>query len=255
MSQLQFGGMVPFIDRSTGEDVEVRVWGAFVGQGVDAHEAEPIRQWIMTALTRSAGSYEGDVRELPAKAAEWGAYVSSQLAPELAQRFQAQGQIQIHGVQIGGAPAKEAPAPAMGTTSPLAKAFVEEMSMTSAQAEQAAGIAKRFLAHGQASAGGGAEHQAYGQPISVTKGGAAPGAVGGAKHQAYGKPISVTKGGAAPGAVGGAKHQAYGKPISVTKHGAASKGQGSPSPAVERGSGIGGRQRGGRGDEGGGDAK
>ena len=103
MDQLQFGGTIPFQDRRNGGQVQVRVWGVYVGQGVDAHEQDAIQQWIMNALASSALQYDGDVHELPMKAHEWGSWVSQQIAPGLAQTFQAHGQIQIQGVQIEGA--------------------------------------------------------------------------------------------------------------------------------------------------------
>jgi len=101
--QLQFGGTVPFQDRNTGQQIPVRVWGVYQGHGVDAHEEQAIRDWIMNALTQSAAAYDGNVHELPAKAQEWGAWVSQQIAPAFQQQFQAQGQLLIHGVQIEGA--------------------------------------------------------------------------------------------------------------------------------------------------------
>jgi len=102
-AQLEFGGTVPFQDRSTGQQIPVRVWGVYQGHGVDAHEEQAIRDWIMNALTQSAAAYDGNVHELPQKAQEWGAWVSQQIAPAFQQQFQAQGQLLIHGVQIEGA--------------------------------------------------------------------------------------------------------------------------------------------------------
>jgi hypothetical protein len=107
--QVQFDGKVPFTDKRTGAQVEVRVWGTFVGQGIDAHEQQPIREWIINALATSAAAYEGDVQQLAQMGQEWGAYVSQQIAPNLARYFQVQGNLQVHGVQVLGA---AAPAPA-----------------------------------------------------------------------------------------------------------------------------------------------
>jgi len=101
--QVQFGGNVPFTDHNTGQPVQVRVWGVYVGQGVDPHEEQAIQQWIMNALATSAASYQGNVYELQGKAQEWGQWVSQQIAPGLAQAFQAQGQIHIQGVSLEGA--------------------------------------------------------------------------------------------------------------------------------------------------------
>lgn len=78
--QLQFGGTIPFNDRQRGGQVQMRVWGVYLGQSVDAHEESAIQQWIMNALATSAQQYDGDVYELPQKAVEWGSWVSQRYA-------------------------------------------------------------------------------------------------------------------------------------------------------------------------------
>ena len=111
MMELQFGGDVPFRDRSTGQQVMVNVWGVVAGTGIDAHEQDAIKQWVLNALASSAMTYDGEIQHLPQKAAEWGAYVWQQIGPQLYQQFQVQGNLQIHGVQL---PGGAAPAKAMG---------------------------------------------------------------------------------------------------------------------------------------------
>ena len=102
-SELRFDGKVSFPDKKAGGKIEVRVFGAFVGQGVDAHEEKPIREWIMNALASSALAFDGDVHELPRIAGEWGQYISQQISPQLAQYFNAHGQLHIQGVEVQGA--------------------------------------------------------------------------------------------------------------------------------------------------------
>jgi hypothetical protein len=120
--ELRFDGKVPFSDKRTGGKIEVRVFGVFVGQGVDAHEEKPIQEWIMNALASSALAFDGDVHDLPRIAGEWGQYISQQLSPQLAQYFNAHGQLHIQGVELPSAaqpayaappaqPAYSAPAP------------------------------------------------------------------------------------------------------------------------------------------------
>ncbi|MCB9593456.1 MAG: hypothetical protein H6719_12050 [Sandaracinaceae bacterium] len=195
--QLQFGGLVPFTDHGTGQQVQVRVWGIYAGQGVDAHEEQAIQQWIMNALATSAASYQGNVHELPAKAGEWGQWVSQQIAPGLAQAFQAHGQLHIQGVQIeggagggydksgggydksggaydkkgmGGAPM--AAAAAMSGGAPMAggggkadvaaMALMKDMGMSQDQAHRAAQIVIAALSGGGAAAMGAAPgHDPY----------------------------------------------------------------------------------------------
>lgn len=101
--ELRFDGKIPFPDRKTGARLEVRVFGVFVGQGVDAHEEKPIQEWIMNALASSALAFDGDVHDLPRIAGEWGQYISQQLSPQLAQYFNAHGQLHIQGVEVPGA--------------------------------------------------------------------------------------------------------------------------------------------------------
>ena len=182
--QLQFGGVIPFNDRASGVPVQVNVWGTFVGTGVDAHEEAAIQQWIMNALASSAASYDGNVHDLPARAQEWGQWVSQQLNPQLAQTFQAQGQIQIQGVQIQGAPGAAAPMagkdpygkmatsgakPMAAGGSPLldkaASAIAARLGVPHAQAHQAAAIVMEVLqAHGALSGGMGAPAGAVHDP-------------------------------------------------------------------------------------------
>lgn len=147
MGQLQFSGNVPFVDRRTGGKVEVRVWGVFAGAGIEPHEEQPIREWIMNALMSSALAFDGDVYELPKIAGEWGEYVSQQISPQLAQYFKAHGQLQIHGIEVaGGAPvsAKQSgPTPASSGGSLLeaaASALASRMGVPHDQARQAAAI-------------------------------------------------------------------------------------------------------------------
>ncbi len=151
--QLQFGGVVPFTDRATGQPVQVRVWGVYMGSGVDAHEQHAIQQWIMNALATSAAQYDGNVHELPAQAGEWGAWVSQQIAPGLAQAFQAHGQIHIQGVSIegSGAPMKSASAPMAGGKADLAaQALMKQLGMPQDQAYRAAQIVIDVLGAGGA---------------------------------------------------------------------------------------------------------
>jgi hypothetical protein len=160
--QLQFGGTVPFPDRHTGATVNVRVWGAYVGTGIDAHEEGAIQQWILNALAESAAAYDGDVHALPSMAHEWGGYVSQQLGPQLAAQFQAQGQVQIHGVQIEGpaavskgmaTPQKVGAAPKSGAggdavLEKAASALTARMGLPPEQAYQAAAIVLEVLRGG-----------------------------------------------------------------------------------------------------------
>lgn len=151
--QLQFGGVVPFTDRATGQPVQVRVWGVYMGSGVEAHEQHAIQQWIMNALATSVAQYDGNVHELPAQAGEWGAYVSQQIAPGLAQAFQAHGQIHIQGVSIegSGAPMKSPGAPMAGGKADLAaQALMKQLGMPHDQAYRAAQIVIDALGAGGA---------------------------------------------------------------------------------------------------------
>ena len=182
--QVQFGGNVPFTDQNTGQPVQVRVWGVYVGQGVDAHEEDAIQQWIMNALATSAASYQGNVHELPSKAQEWGAWVSQQIAPGLAQAFQAQGQLQIQGVAIEGqgAPAKQAPPMAAvgggGQADVAAAALMNQLGISHQDAMQAANIVLQSLGLAGAGApqGGyakaGYKQAGYKQPDAYAKKGA-----------------------------------------------------------------------------------
>lgn len=151
--RLEFGGNVSFGDRRTGGKIDVSVWGVFEGTGVDPHEAQPIKEWIMNALASSALAFDGDVHELPKMAGEWGAYVSQQISPQLAQYFNAHGQLHILGVEVGGAPAKPmAPAPAPAAPAQkvassggsvleaAAAALSQRMGVPLEQARQAAAI-------------------------------------------------------------------------------------------------------------------
>ncbi len=166
--QVQFNGNVPFTDHNTGQPVQVRVWGVYVGQGVDAHEEQAIQQWIMNALATSAASYQGNVYEIQSKAQEWGAWVSQQIAPGLAQAFQAQGQIHIQGVSLDGAGAPMGAAPmgaaAMGGA-PMgggdlqmaAAALTQRLGIPQQQAFQAAQIVMETLSGGGAYANQGVD--------------------------------------------------------------------------------------------------
>lgn len=167
--QLEFGGKVRFADRRTGGTTDVRVWGVFAGTGIDAHEVQPIKEWIMNALASSALAFDGDVHELPKMAGEWGAYVSQQISPQLAQHFGVHGQLHIAGVEVsGGAPAKQAapaPAPAPAAPAPMAAAsgsmleaaaaaLSQRMGVPADQARQAAAIVLEVVeAHGGAGKG------------------------------------------------------------------------------------------------------
>ena len=156
--QVQFNGMVPFFDRSRNATVNVQVWGAFVGHGVDGHEVSSIQAGILNALAESARAYDGRIEDLPAKAQEWGNWVSQQIAPQLAQQFQAQGHLQIHGVSLEphGAPgaqpqkmmAAAAPAGGAGGIEQAAQALVQKMGVPIDQARQAAGIVASILGAG-----------------------------------------------------------------------------------------------------------
>ncbi len=164
--QLQFGGDVPFVDRQTGRSVPVKVWGVLVGTGIDGHEEDAIRQWVLNALASSAMSYDGALTDLPARGAEWGHYVWQQIGPQLAQQFQVQGQLQIQGVALPdgmGAPvAAAAPAPAAkgGGLDPVALALVQRLGLPEDVARQAAAIAVEVMQGG----GSGVTKAAYGQP-------------------------------------------------------------------------------------------
>ncbi|MFK7990738.1 MAG: hypothetical protein AB8I08_32255 [Sandaracinaceae bacterium] len=160
--QVQFDGMVPFLDRNTNQMVQVRVWGAFVGQGIDPHEVQPIQGWIMNALGQSAQSYDGQIQALPSMAQEWGGYVSQQLAPGIASQFQAQGQIQIHGISLDGSappaaqahPAKAAPAKAAPMAAPEKSAAMGGAGMAAAgMAAAGVGMAASAMSGGAMSGG------------------------------------------------------------------------------------------------------
>ncbi|MBX3272901.1 MAG: hypothetical protein KF729_21745 [Sandaracinaceae bacterium] len=256
MNQLQFGGMVPFTDRRTGQPVQVRVWGVYVGQGVDAHEEQAIQQWIMNALATSAASYEGNIYELPAKAQEWGSWVSQQIAPGLAQAFQAHGQLHIQGVQIEGqgAPAKAA-APmagaamaggAMGAMGAMgggggnadvaARALMQQLGMPQDQAYRATQVVMSALGLGGAAAAApamdpyAAKAQKMGQPDPYA-----------AKAQKMGQPDPYAQKGAAPDPYA-AKAQKMGQPDPYAQKGAApdpyaqkAQKMGQPDPYAQKG--------------------
>ena len=169
--ELRFDGKIPFPDRKTGAKLEVRVFGVFVGQGVDAHEEKPIQEWIMNALASSALAFDGDVHDLPRIAGEWGQYISQQLSPQLAQYFNAHGQLHIKGVEVPGAaqpansaqpaysaqPAHSAPAAKSAPSSTLLEAAAAALSARmGAPMDQARTVAAIVLEVVQAHGGVGA---------------------------------------------------------------------------------------------------
>ena len=97
---VQFSGTRQITDRTTGQAMTVKVWGEFVGSGVDAHEVQAMQQWIEHGLFDVLAQYGGPLATLPSIAQQWGATVSEQLAQAFAQQFQAQGQIHLHGVEV-----------------------------------------------------------------------------------------------------------------------------------------------------------
>jgi hypothetical protein len=98
MATIKFGTIVDFRDRASGQNVRVGVYGWFEGTGVEANEMQPIADWIGATLGTTASGYDGNVADLPARLAEWGAAVDAQLAPAIAQHFGAQGRVHISGV-------------------------------------------------------------------------------------------------------------------------------------------------------------
>jgi hypothetical protein len=172
-SELRFGGNVPFRDPRTGQSIDVRVSGAFVGDGVEPHEEQKLQEYILHMLRESAAAYDGDPHELPQQAGEWGQYVSMQLAPKIAQAFNAHGEVRIHSVNIAGASNASMGSPGMasaGMGSPgmmgtsaqkpmgmsaggvddlLANAFVQRLGVEASLAVKAVTVAIEVLAaHG-----------------------------------------------------------------------------------------------------------
>lgn len=105
---VSFSGTRAVLDRTMGQTMTVRVWGQFIGSGVDAHEVQSIQQWIEHALFGVLDQYAGPLQQLPSIAPQWGATAGGQLAQAFYQQFQAQGQIHIQGIDVipdGGASA------------------------------------------------------------------------------------------------------------------------------------------------------
>jgi hypothetical protein len=154
-SQVQFGGEHQCIDRSTGDLCRVRVWGVFVGVGIDPHEVQPIQDWIRQALFQLLGNFQGSLQELPRLVHRWAEAVDVQLAPAILQQFEARGNVQIHGVEVkverpGRGPVAGPPGGSIPTSiaftggaafaARLAQALVANAGLTPQQAQQAVAV-------------------------------------------------------------------------------------------------------------------
>ncbi len=142
-TQVPFGGEQQCVDKTNGDLCRVRVWGAFVGTGVDPHEVKPIQDWIGQALFQLLNNFQGSLRELPQLVHRWGEAVDMQLGPALYQQFEARGQVQIHGAEVR----VERPGQPTGQMAPGGGGYVQGGVPTSAAFGGGGGFAARLTQH------------------------------------------------------------------------------------------------------------
>jgi hypothetical protein len=159
-TQVPFGGEMQCTDRTNGDLCRIRVWGAFVGTGVDPHEVKPIQDWIGQALVQLLNNFQGSLQELPRLGHRWGEAVDMQLGPALFQQFEARGQVQIHGVEVR--VERPGPRPPPGAPPGYVPGSIPTSVSFSGSAAFAAKLAQQLMA------GAGLTPQQAQQAVSIT---------------------------------------------------------------------------------------